>query len=324
MNTLFSQKPSRALVLGAGSLGCLAARYGAENGDESSAEWSAAHVHSAELIATGLEKKLFLKMGDGPFAARGLARSLDENLATLEKFAHGRDAAILCGELSDPLAMQLIEALSSALSELSVNVFALVIEPFSPNGEVDLNALEIQRERFAARIPFAALLNPGMENVSAGVSAKRIRKMAAERLASAAECLSAALGSASESTPRLKSLRGMHRAVFATAANSVSGTSARQTSAAVVACDLALAALDDGARECIEALAISSPSEISFRETNAIAQKMPLGAALIATANHAISGHAECLLLSGAEKSANVVGIGSAFENSRGFAAMAD
>lgn len=310
---------SRTLVLGAGSLGCLSARFGAENGDESSAEWSAAHIHSAELIATGLEKKLFLKMGDGPFAVRSLVRNIDENLTTLEKFVRGCDSAILCGELSDPLGMQLIESISAALGELNVSVFALVIEPFSPNGEVDLNALEIQRERLAARIPFSALLNPGMENVSAGVAVKRIRKMAAERLANAAECLSTALGSASEDVPRLKDLRGQHRAVFATAANS-----ARQTSAAILACDLALASMDEGTRERIEAVALSSPTEISFREINAIAQKMPIGAALIATANHAFSAHAECLLFSATEKAANVVGIGSALENVRSFAAILD
>ncbi len=141
MDTLFTQNSSRVLAIGAGSLGCMAAKLGSENGDDGAAAWCAAHVNSPELIATGLDKKLFLKSASGPFADQVLARSVEENIAVLERFSGGCDAAILCGELGDAFAIQLIAALSDALSSMNVPVFAVAIEPFSPNGEMDLDAL---------------------------------------------------------------------------------------------------------------------------------------------------------------------------------------
>ena len=56
------------------------------------------------------------------------------------------------------------------------------------------------------------------------------------------------------------------------------------------------------------------------RDTRAITQKLPEGAALIATTNPARFGTVECLLLSGRERAANVVSIGAAFESTHAFA----
>src|SRR5205823_523709 len=76
MTSLFTTPRARVLTIGVGSMGCAAARMGAENGDESgSVCWSALHANAAELIATGLEQKFFLKIPEGPFAAQHIAQS---------------------------------------------------------------------------------------------------------------------------------------------------------------------------------------------------------------------------------------------------------
>jgi hypothetical protein len=318
MHTLFNQDNSRVLVLGAGSLGCVAARLGDEDGDESAAAWSAAHVDSAELIATGLERKVFLKMGGGPFAQRSLEASIEEHAVLLGRLARGRDLAILCGELSDSVAMRLIEALSAALSEMGVAVHALVIEPFSPNGEIDAFEIERATDRLGAACLLVCALNPSMENVSAGISMRRIRKMAAERLAAACECFATALNSPAEDISQLRFLRGVHRAVFARAVNSSA------VSASVQACEAALQSFNEDDRERVDAALISCASEISFRETQAIERAIPQGAALIATANSARVNCADCLLLSGAETAANVVRISASFDRSEHFATAAE
>ncbi|MEI6232747.1 MAG: hypothetical protein WCT04_06835 [Planctomycetota bacterium] len=319
MSTLFTQDYSRALVVGAGSLGCLAARLGDEDGEESAAVWSAAHIDSAELIATGLERKLFLKMSDGPFAARSIAQSIDENSAALERLSRGRDAAILCGELSDPVAMRLLEAMSYALTDFDIAVFALVIEPFSPNGEVDSDSMEHELKRLSQSVPFVCALNPGMENVSAGIAVKRVRKIAAERLAAVAECFAGALTSEHERAPHVMALRGLHRAVYASVPHVARVAPGVKTSSSQLAFDAAIRSFDVDSAECIQAAIVSSASEISFRDTQAITQRLPGGAALLATANPARVGLVECLLLSGQERAANVVSIGAAFGTARAF-----
>ena len=307
MQTLFNQDTSRVLVLGAGSMGCMAARLGDEDGDESAAAWAAVHVDSTELIATGLQRKLFLKMGDGPFAQCGLDASLSENAAQLARLARGRDTVIVCGELCDPVAVRLIGALSAALTELGIAVHTLVLEPFSPTGQSDATELERATDRLAAQSPFVCALNPGMENVSAGIAVRRIRKMAAERLAAACECFAAGLNSSADDVAQLRALRGFHRAVFARVARVASG-------AAVEACEAALRSFSDAERGRVNAALISCGFEISFRETQAIERVISQRSALIATANSARSGGTDCLLLKGVESASNVVSISAGFE----------
>lgn len=323
MNNLFSQDFSRTLVIGAGSLGCLAARMGAEDGEDSAAVWAAAHVDSAELIATGLEKKIFLKAAGGPFGARGIAQSLEENAAAIEKLARGRESAILFGEASDELAVNLIAALSRTLEDLNVNVSILVVEPFSPQGEVQTNELEENLNQLVEAATLVCALNPGMENVSAGVAVKAIRRMAAERLGAATECLAGALKSESQQV-LLKTLRGMHRAVFTTAAHPGSYLGGLKTISGLQACDAALRSLGEDTIQRIDAVIVSSAAEISFRESRAIALRIPADAVFVPIVNSARSGRAECLLLSGTEAAENVVSINSAFERSQNFASVSE
>ncbi|HLX60650.1 MAG TPA: hypothetical protein VKX17_05155 [Planctomycetota bacterium] len=302
MNSLFTDEFSRVLAMGVGSLGCLAAKLGVENREEcTGVAWSAAHVNSSELIATGLEQKLFLQ-ATGAFAVRNLARSLHEN-PFLDNLSHGRDAVILCGELSDDLTPPLIDALSVVLRERRVPVFALLLEPFSPNGEVDVNVLETARERLSASVPCAVFLNAGLETVSAGIAVKRLRKMAAERLMNAAECLAAPLNAHNEHAPRLLALRGRRRAAFCAAPN------------ALAAFELALRSFDESARECIDAAILQNSTELSFREMSAIQRRMNeagVSAALASSTKPPLSGRAECLLLSGNKGAANVVRLDAA------------
>ena len=308
MSSLFTDEFSRVLAMGVGSLGCLAAKLGAENRDDGSiVAWSAAHVNSSELIATGLEQKLFLHATGGAFAVRNLTRNLLENPA-LDKLAHGRDAVVLCGELSDGVSPNLIEALSAALRERGVAVFAMLLEPFSPNGEVDVNVLEAARERLSGSLPCAVFLNAGLETVSAGIDVKRLRKLAAERLMNAAECLAASLNSHNENAPHLYALRGPHRAVFCSAQN------------ALAAFDFALRSFEESARDCIGAAILQNSAELSYREMSAIQRRMSdvgVEAALAAFAKPSLSGRAECLLLSGRKSAANVVRLDAAFSAMR-------
>src|SRR6185369_10196955 len=103
MQTLFTSQRARVLTIGVGSLGCATARMGAENADDNgSISWSAAHDNAAELIATGLEEKIFLKIPQGPFAAQHVERSIYENSEAIAALARGRDAVLLCGCLSEP------------------------------------------------------------------------------------------------------------------------------------------------------------------------------------------------------------------------------
>ena len=289
MNNLFSQDFSRTLVIGAGSLGCLAAQIGVEDGEDSAAIWAAAHVDSAELIATGLEKKIFLKMANGPFAARGIAQSIMENAPAIEKLSQGREAVILCGEASDELAVNLIAGLSRVLEELNVHVSVLAVEPFSPQGGVQVDEIEAHLSRLAEAATLICALNPGMENVSAGVAVKAIRRMAAERLAAATECLAGALKSETQNA-QLKTLRGMHRAVFTTAACPSSSLNGAKINSGLLACDAALRSLNEETIQRIDAVIVSSTHEISFRESRAIACRIPADTVIVPIVNSARAG----------------------------------
>src|SRR3982751_2773460 len=100
MNNLFTHDSSRVAALGVGTLGCLAAKVGVENSDSRGLKWSVAHVNSAELISTGAEQKMFLK-NNGQMNVRAFSRCIDECAPALERIVRGREAVLLCGELSD-------------------------------------------------------------------------------------------------------------------------------------------------------------------------------------------------------------------------------
>ena len=310
-STLFTQEQSPVLVLGVGTLGCAAARLGAENSDEPPGVcWSAAHTNGAELIATGLEKKIFLKIPEGPFAARNVARGVEENFGMITALARGRDAVLLCGCLSDALTPAAMLALSAAFCRLKTHVFVLALEPFSLLGMPNLAELESRAEGLARGVPFFMLLNAGIEKVSAGISARRIERMAAERLMSAAECFAAALDSSRESALQLSALRGHYRGALACAGGSFGNQGG---SAACAAFDLALASLDENGRESLSAVCLQSAEELSFRDARAILGRMPddarSRAVVCAAAKPAFAGQTACLLLSGDRRAANVVGI---------------
>lgn len=310
-STLFTQEQGPVLVLGVGTLGCAAARLGAENSDEPAGVcWSAAHTNGAELIATGLEKKILIKIPEGPFAERHVARAVAENSGTLGELARGRDAVLLCGCLGDAWVPAAMQALSAAFMRLKTHVFVLALEPFSLLGSPNLEELEARAEGLARGVPLLLLLNAGIEKVSAGISARRIERMAAERLMTAAECFAAALNSSRESALQLSAMRGGYRGALACAGGSFGNQGG---SAACAAFELALASLDENGRESLSAVCLQSAEELSFRDARAILGRMPetarSRAVVCAAAKPAFAGQTACLLLSGERHAANVVGI---------------
>jgi hypothetical protein len=175
---------------------------------------------------------------------------------------------------------------------------------------MDLEILEACRERLEYCVQFMALLNAGLEGISAGVAVKRIQMLAAQRLAEAAHCFGSALDFSNENTRCLHGLRGRHRAVF---------SAGEGTAAALAAVERALAGLDEVARACVATAVIQSPTELSVREASAILRKIyetNANAGLVSVTRPAPAERAECLLLSGPRKSANVVSIGAAVDES--------
>jgi len=305
MNTLFTTPRARVLTIGVGSMGCAAARMGAENGDESgSVCWSALHDNAAELIATGLEQKVFLKIPEGPFAAQHIAHSIAQNSERLAELADGRDAVVLCGCMSEPHAGTILACVYAALTEMKSRVFVLALEPHSLLSLQVLEELEERTLLLAQSVSFLALLNPGTEKVSAGISTRRLQRMAAERLMGAAECFASALDPVNETSPFLRNMRGAHRAVFA---------AANGGAAALTAFELAIASYDENARERLSAVILQSAEELPFRDARAILRKMSEDArhraAVCTAACPAFAGQTACLLFSAEPRAANVVGI---------------
>lgn len=308
MDTLFTPQRGRILTIGVGSLGCAAARMGAENGDEhGSVAWSAAHDNAAELIATGMEEKLFLKIPPGPFVAQYLTRCIDEKGAEIAAMVLGRDAVLLCGCLGEPHTGLILSLLSASISALRTRVFVLALEPHTLLSIQVLEELEARATRLAESVPFLATLNSGTEKVSLGVSTRRIQRMAAERLMGAAECFASGLDPVNETSPFLQNMRGTHRAVFASA----SGAGASHA-----AFELALGAFDETSRERLSAVILQSAEELPLRDARAILQQMSDNArqraAVCASLRPAFAGQTACLLLSSVARTENVVGIEAA------------
>jgi hypothetical protein len=303
--SLFDQDFSPVLALGAGSLGCLAAQLGAEERQDSSGiSWAAAHHNAVELIATGIEQKLHLKISEGPFAARSLAKSIDENASVLTKMARQRDAVILFGELGDARAMLLIKALDAALRQQKLPVFALALEPFALLAESNLDELDAAREQFAKSVSCLLVVSVGLDKITLGIAARRIRKMAAQRLVSVVECFARALQHPSDAGRRLSALRGAHRAIWA---------EGQGKNPALLAVEEALAALKDAPETRLTAAILLTSDEFSVREMHAVTVKLEQAAkaavTVCAVTQPAFAGHAECLLLFGAARAPNVVSI---------------
>ena len=186
METLFNQDRSGVLIVGAGSLGTAAAQHSLENrGEQGTALWTAVHFNAAELIATGLEKKILIRGNPAMFSDRALERAIDENLHYLRRLIQGRRTALLCAELADEHAVRLLAPLCAALNE-SIPCGLLLLKPFEA-AAAEFNALP--------PATFTVIVDSGMDTVTRGISVRKLRAIAAQRLAATAECFASALDS---------------------------------------------------------------------------------------------------------------------------------
>jgi len=189
VETLFNQDRGGTLAIGVGALGTAAAKHCVENrGELGPAQWTAAHFNAAELIATGLEKKILVRGNPAMLSNGAIARAIAENQPYLERLTQGKRAALLCVERADAHALRLLDPLANALIELL------------PTGIVVLKAYDgAACPEESDELPpatFVAQLDSGMETVTRGISERKIRAIAAERLAAAAECFAGALDAA--------------------------------------------------------------------------------------------------------------------------------
>lgn len=160
---LFAQSGGNALILGVGSAGCRIAGAGAledaANEPPQRAAWGAAHSRRAELIATGLERKLLIEIAPGPFAARSAAHGIAARQAELAAACAGRPAALLVGVADESIAGVLLPALAAALRR---SLFVSVIAAGTSGavrqlqGAADL-LVHLVAEEAPADTPFAAL-----------------------------------------------------------------------------------------------------------------------------------------------------------------------
>ncbi len=193
---LFAQTTSTILALGVGGAGGRVATAGAANADVAGgapcAAWCAAHLDRAELMATGLDRRILLEAADGPFVFQNAEHSVAAHAAKLAALMAGRGAVILLGCLEEHSARVLLPALGGYFRAENLFVCAIAAEPAhaSPDSSSTLDRIAANCDLFLTLSP--EILRAGVDPSCplSELAAARERKLlaAAEALAGALAC----------------------------------------------------------------------------------------------------------------------------------------
>jgi cell division GTPase FtsZ len=315
MADLFDKQSGDILVIGVGGMGGRAAGAGAEDASHQDsplrARWAAAHDQPAELIATGLDKKILFDALEGPFSQQRAAQVVATRAKELKRLAAGRTIIFLAGSMGENAVRTYLPALAEGLRRLQdALICAIVCEPVSLLGDEQT----LEEDAFAeieavcdltVRLPAKSLIQE-MENSPLSLLNVAIEK----KLVAAIEALVGALcsheeGGFSAATLR-KSLHGGGR--LSAGLGVAQGPEAIERAA-----EMALSGLDNEQGSGGVAAAMLASRELSVAETAALAGRFAaLGAAtplLGVCAQGGLIEDAVCLVLARGAGRANVVSI---------------
>ncbi|HYG74162.1 MAG TPA: hypothetical protein VEK08_04075 [Planctomycetota bacterium] len=318
MADLFEHDCGDLLVLGLGSFGGRIAARGAEDSGElhtlSSVRWSAAHTQPAELIATGLEKKVLLSAIDGPFAAQRAKHSVEQRRPEIARLVEGKSCALIVASLAEPSVRALMPPLAQAIAESrDISVCAILAEPALPAGPTaDGSAIEtaLKEINFAAdvtiRVPRKVLV-AGMEQAPVGV----LQSSAEQKTLLLVRTLLGVMSHEATGTLSMQALRERARGSGAV----LSGLGLADNAESAV--DAAFASLDLDAQAFEKkgaAMAVLTERDISASEAQSIMERFRGEAAaptaLIAFASHNSTGSgAACVVLLRQSAARNVVSL---------------
>ena len=322
MQDLFTDLPRDILVIGVGSLGVRIAASGALNASSHdcsrNAEWAGIHTHTAELIASGLERKLAIEIGESAVAASTIRSELQRKDAELAAMLHGKSTVILIGALSEPLTALLLSQVAERareLSELNSNLCciacdSLLLENNSAGTTATAAAQEIesQTDLFLCLSADALTSELGKECALAEYDS-----VLEQKIVSATETL---LGAMSYCGPREAfSPHALRAALRGTGRVAVALGSARGSNAPMLALESALAhQLCSGEQTgSATACALMCGTEISMAQVKALLRRLTqeFGTAPLLGFSPAAcaADEAVCLLMSRRAKSANVISI---------------
>ena len=319
MADLFDKQGGDILVIGVGGMGGRAAGAGAEDASNPDSplrvRWAAAHDQPAELIATGLDKKILFDALDGPFAAQRATQNVAGRSKELKRLAAGRTIVFLAGSLGERSVCAYLPALAEGLRRVQdALICAIVCEPATLLGQespvdedaaADIEAVCDLTLRIPARTLSEGLGDSPLSLLNVAVEKKLVA--AIEALAGVL-CLPDSGGFSALSLRKALSGNGPMRAGLGVAQGPDAITQATQQ---------ALAGFSDGdARACGAAAAVLANRELSVSETLALAERFaPLSDSpplLGVCAQPGLIEDAVCLVLLRGAGRANVVSIEAA------------
>lgn len=314
MADLFDKSGGDILVLGVGGMGGRAAGAGAEDASHPDsplrARWAAAHDQPAELIATGLDKKILFEALEGPFAQQRATQSVATRAKELKRLAAGRTVIILAGSLGESMVCAYLPALADGLRRAQdALICAILCEPVSLIAN-ETAVDEAAADEIEAACDLTIRLSAQSLSEGLGDSPRSLLNVSIEKkLVAAIEALAGVLCSAEEGGFSAATLRKSLTGTGPLRA----GLGVAQGPAAIArAAELALSAIaSDDSNACGVAAALLANRELSVAETSTLAERFaPLGAGtplLGVCAQPGLIEDAVCLVLARGAGRANVV-----------------
>lgn len=314
---LFSQSYAPLLALGVGPTGGQAASAGCAEGLGGGRPWAACDTRQPRLLATGLDRKLLLKLPSDPNPGSAALAAVRQAGAKLTKLVAGRHTVLLLGALGDPYAGALLAALATQLQADGHEICVLCCEP-SPHDGPEAAAHAAEGARLLGAAP-GFVVTLGGSGPSA--SLKDGTGNARDVLQWASEALLAALAGAGAPCLTLEDLRARLQGAGPVWA----GVGAGQGQGAGAAAEALARALDERWRSdsmpwppARVAVALASGGELSADEHEALGERLADGredaapALLHASVEAALGEEARCLAFFRASPSRNVVSLASA------------
>jgi cell division GTPase FtsZ len=165
---LFANGAGTICAIGVGSLGGRVASLGAANADGcGGALWAVAHCDRAELLATGLERKIHLDVMPGPIAAPVAEQVAAEREDEVAALLAGRSVVMLLGSLGEAAGSTLLPALAKVLRRRKLFVCVIACDPL-PFQDDPLILQENIAERLHAESDLFIRISPAV--VAAGLN----------------------------------------------------------------------------------------------------------------------------------------------------------